>query len=322
MKQREPEKQKSTHGGAGRGQGRKTKDQVVGLRRVNVSLDQDSICTLREIGAGELSLGIRMAAAAVKNGLPEKVIGTDTAGTSFWDGILSDVRGLCADYEGIVVIGGAAVWLQTRKFLGQPFLQTSHDVDLYMGLQDFSILKDIEEVTINPRLGKYQRIGKVVDFDIYVEKSNDLAVPYEDADRFSEVIEGIRCACREHLLVLKLRAFENRQHSAKGHKDAKDIAKILALLSESEDRKPAALDHLRGEDRKRLKEIADTPKLFQDIAQSNVHLAKQLRGMAKRGLDYVETAHEPESSRPNRVTGSSPGYGGGKKPRQGPDIDY
>ena len=55
-----------SQGGPGRGQGAKAADGVTGLKRVNVSLDADSIDTLRQFGDGELSLGIRRAAAHIK----------------------------------------------------------------------------------------------------------------------------------------------------------------------------------------------------------------------------------------------------------------
>lgn len=55
-----------THGGPGRGQGAKAADGATGLKRVNVSLDEASIRALRQFGDGELSLGIRRAAAHIK----------------------------------------------------------------------------------------------------------------------------------------------------------------------------------------------------------------------------------------------------------------
>lgn len=56
---------KSTHGGAGRGQGVKAADGATGLKRINVSLDPPSIDVLRTLGDGELSLGIRRAAKRI-----------------------------------------------------------------------------------------------------------------------------------------------------------------------------------------------------------------------------------------------------------------
>ncbi len=54
-----------SQGGPGRGQGVKAADGATGLKRVNVSLDEASIEALRQFGDGELSLGIRRAAAHI-----------------------------------------------------------------------------------------------------------------------------------------------------------------------------------------------------------------------------------------------------------------
>lgn len=55
-----------SQGGPGRGQGIKAADGATNLKRVNVSLDEASIEALRRFGDGELSLGIRRAAAHIK----------------------------------------------------------------------------------------------------------------------------------------------------------------------------------------------------------------------------------------------------------------
>lgn len=57
---------KSTHGGAGRGQGLKAADGATGLKRRNISIDDASADILRTYGDGDLSLGIRRAAAHIK----------------------------------------------------------------------------------------------------------------------------------------------------------------------------------------------------------------------------------------------------------------
>lgn len=57
----------NSHGGAGRGQGRKAADGVGAVERKNVTLDAESIETLRAYGDGDLSLGIRRAAVLVKS---------------------------------------------------------------------------------------------------------------------------------------------------------------------------------------------------------------------------------------------------------------
>lgn len=58
---------RATHGGPGRGQGLKAADGATGLKRTNITIDDDSKATLRAFGDGDLSLGIRRAAAHLKS---------------------------------------------------------------------------------------------------------------------------------------------------------------------------------------------------------------------------------------------------------------
>jgi hypothetical protein len=51
------------HGGARTGGGKRAADGVQGMIRKNVTLDKASIAALRALGDGDLSLGIRRAAA-------------------------------------------------------------------------------------------------------------------------------------------------------------------------------------------------------------------------------------------------------------------
>ena len=58
---------RATHGGPGRGQGLKAADGATGLKRTNITIDDDSKAALRAFGDGDLSLGIRRAAAHLKS---------------------------------------------------------------------------------------------------------------------------------------------------------------------------------------------------------------------------------------------------------------
>ena len=56
-------KGKERRGGAGRNQGRKTEDGTRGLKRLNVTLDVESVERARRLGDGNVSLGLRKAVA-------------------------------------------------------------------------------------------------------------------------------------------------------------------------------------------------------------------------------------------------------------------
>lgn len=69
-------------------------------------------------------------------------------------------------------------------------------------MADFSDLRDVEEVTANRRLNKHQFIKNGIEFDVYLEYNNSLRVPYADAWARSSVIDNVRVASLEHLVLL------------------------------------------------------------------------------------------------------------------------
>lgn len=134
--------------------------------------------------------------------------------------------------EGVVFIGGVAVYLHTRaEHLPEQWIEFSHDGDLYISLADFGDLRDTEEVTANRRLTKHQFIKNGIDFDVYLEHNNGLRVTYADVLTHALVVERVRIASLEHLLLLKLDAFADRRGSAKGRKDERDLIRIGHLMA-------------------------------------------------------------------------------------------
>jgi hypothetical protein len=134
--------------------------------------------------------------------------------------------------EGVVFIGGVAVYLHARAgHVPENWIDFSHDGDLYISLADFGDLRDTEEVTANRRLTKHQFIKNGIDFDVYLEYNNGLRVPYADIRTHSVVIEQVRVASLEHLLVLKSAAYAARKGSAKGRKDERDLIRIAHLMA-------------------------------------------------------------------------------------------
>jgi hypothetical protein len=146
--------------------------------------------------------------------------------------LLGECRELAAGYpDGLVFIGGIAVYLHAINVEEtRPFAEATHDGDVYISVADMSDLRNIEEVTPNRRLHKSQIIKGGFEFDIYTERQSGLIVPYDEIVARSEVYDGVRVASIELLFVLKLEAFRDRQSSAKGEKDAKDLLR-LALIA-------------------------------------------------------------------------------------------
>lgn len=217
-----------------------------------------------------------------------------------WDRVLSGVHELAEEFpEGMVLIGGVAVWFHSKKLSDERLLMMSHDVDCFLSTVDFGTLREYDEVIENRRLGKFQVIRSGVDFDIYVERRNGLVVPYEDVQRKSVVLDGVRCASTAHLLVLKIEAYMDRKTSVKGHKDALDIIKILMLIAtqyryakvEYED-----IMHTSQEGLDAISGIAKDSALYYEISKKNRHDASIMRKLATDGLKLVLSSYSGTST--------------------------
>jgi hypothetical protein len=153
--------------------------------------------------------------------------------------------------------------------------EASHDADLMISFADYGILKDETEITHNRRLAKHQMIISDIELDVYVEHLNNLIVPYDEVFMNSIEVNGVRVACLEHLLVLKLEAFKTRGSSGKGEKDRRDVAKIGLLLGRRTDPNLVA-PYLREELVSLLKNIAKSSVFF-ELCAHNAHAAKKAR---------------------------------------------
>lgn len=129
-----------------------------------------------------------------------------------------------------------------------------------------------------------------------MERRHLLRVPYDNVAWHSEVIGGIRCAALEHLLLLKLDVARDRQGSAKGDKDRRDLIRVLLLMqSPRVDRRSRFWNH---EDEALLPGIATAPEPFLQMTGQNAKETKRLRETFRdhsQGiLEECRRAHEPE----------------------------
>lgn len=192
--------------------------------------------------------------------------------------------------DGMVMIGGIAVWLHAKTAIEEQYIDLSHDADFYLSMADYSDLREIEVVTQNRRLGKCQVIKNNIDFDIYIENQTDLVVPYSHAVANSVVLDGTRCACLGHLLTLKYKAWQDRKQSSKGEKDRRDLARILITQGHYGDLQPSSLDFLPHGALMHVREVAETPAIFKQMAIGNAFVAKQLQEKAIHGIECIEKA--------------------------------
>jgi len=193
-----------------------------------------------------------------------------------FDKILDLCTILSDGYPDAVFIGGVAVYLHlVKKSRGSLPPDVSHDADFMISFSYYGALKDAEEITPTARLAKHQMVVDNVEFDIYVERLHHLVVPYDAVAAHSTVIERIRVACLEHLLMLKLEAYLDRGHSSKGEKDRKDIVKVALLLG-TKFQKTLIQPYLRDELILALRDIAKS-SIFFEMNDNNAHAAKKAR---------------------------------------------
>lgn len=209
------------------------------------------------------------------------------------DSEFQTLLGACSDLSrmfepGLVFIGGIAVYMHAiNSSQAREMAEATHDGDFYISMADMQDLRDIEEVVPNRRLNKAQIIKKGFEFDVYVERQASLIVPYADVAAHAVDYDGVRVASLEHLLVLKLEAFRDRQNSAKGDKDARDIFRIAAIAD------PASFDacicapFLQDEHLALFSRLRTSSEAV-SLADGNAVRAKQLRSSLKTMLDAVE----------------------------------
>lgn len=204
-----------------------------------------------------------------------------------WAGI-QELSGLFPD--GIVFIGGVAVLLHvTEHKLPERFIELSHDGDFYVSLADYADLRDLEEVTANRRLNKHQIIKNGLEYDVYLENHNSLIVKFADVMLASRTIDGVRVACLEHLLLLKLDAYWSRRGSAKGTKDERDIIKICYLMSKGTMHRDRLAQYLVPEALEALSGLKRSTE-FMAICAGNAHEARALRSTVHAVVASVERA--------------------------------
>ena len=187
--------------------------------------------------------------------------------------------------DGMILIGGLAVWLHGQDKLDKRYLEISHDADLLLSLADYADLRDIEEVTRNRRLNKHQVIKNQIDFDLYIEEHNDLSIPYIEADQHACRIGAFRVLALEHLLVLKCDAALART-GAKGEKDLRDLLRIVTLLDAPDSDRFAG--RLAGKRIKVLHRAGARTDLFNDLTGGNRHEAAKIRRRFEKNLELLE----------------------------------
>ncbi len=211
-----------------------------------------------------------------------------------WEAILRQSKELCELFpEGLALIGGVAVFAHTQAHAGlRRYTAFSHDCDLVIARADFMDLRDIEVVTTNRRLNKHEFRREKLQFDVYEEGTSGLIVPVAEILASSRSEEGMRVACLEHLLVLKLEAYRERRSTPKGEKDAKDAFKIVLLCAETRI-SGTRLAYLDDDHADLLAAIRRAPTALQ-LAQGNPHEARGLNTAFDASMADIAAARREE----------------------------
>ncbi|MEW6529119.1 MAG: hypothetical protein AB1391_04470 [Candidatus Micrarchaeota archaeon] len=142
----------------------------------------------------------------------------------FWNETMTQaswekLQQLSKEFE-FVLIGGWAAYLWTKA-------HKSKDIDIVV---DYSILQKLSRkyrLEKNERLRKYEiKLGEF-DIDVYLSHFSRLALPVEELNKHTAMVESIRTVNPETLVILKQGAEIERRSSIKGRKDRIDILTLL-----------------------------------------------------------------------------------------------
>lgn len=191
----------------------------------------------------------------------------------------------------LVFIGGIAVYLHTinSESLGD-LAEATKDADLYISISGFSDLRDIEEVSANPRLSKHEFRKDGFSFDVYTERHADLVIPYADVAAHAIEYDGVRVASPAHLLVLKLEAACDRRGSEHGRKDVKDIIRLMLFAQARPFDAARCTDFLQDRHVEMLESIWKGPE-FLALARGNAKEAKAMRAKYEQVLARIRAAY-------------------------------
>jgi len=209
-----------------------------------------------------------------------------------WEHIEALAARISAEFPDAVFIGGVAVYYHAQH-LGPAFAETSHDADFCLSIAGKAEMRDRYEMVRNERLGKDSLILEGEDLDVYVEHQNRLAVPYAAIRGYAQEIKGVRVAALEHLLALKLDAAIDRQGTAKGDKDLRDLIRITALLASP--RRELVEPYLSDERLHVLRLIERRAALYTDMG-FNAHQASRVQRTVSDNIAVIgafRNAHEP-----------------------------
>lgn len=208
-----------------------------------------------------------------------------------FDAILAASRRIADEFPSTVFIDGVALYLHevNTPTWAKEAVEARRDVVFMLSLADFSELRHTDELVSNRRRGNHQLIRNGIEFDVYVERQNNLAVPYDETVAHAITYEGMQIACLEHLLILKLNAFIDRAQGSKGDRDARDLVTISQVAG-GRIRPSLISPYLREEHLAAMELMASSP-VFMRVSRGNACRAQALRTTFSELAVKVAAAH-------------------------------
>ena len=181
-----------------------------------------------------------------------------------------------------IMIGGVATYLYSvQNKLNMKLLEYSHDGDLLIDIGNFKDLTDYYGgYDENKRLNKYELKIDGIDYDVYLEHNHSLLFSYEELFEHSQLILDIRVPAIEHLLKLKLIAYEDRKQSIKGEKDKRDVKILIDNKFE--------FKHVIEQ----CYEILKDNKAFLSMCHNDAHLASKLKKQCYDCMAFYDIIYE------------------------------
>lgn len=205
----------------------------------------------------------------------------------FWnepavDRSFSVLQHLKKRYE-LVLIGGWAVWLYTKK-------EKSKDIDIIVDFPALERIRGDYAIKRNERLRKYEISFEGISVDIYVPHYSALIIPPEIIMKNTDIVEGFRVPAPEYLLALKQQAEIERKDSVKGMKDRVDIISLMIYGDIDVQKYLGILGEKREEFSRRLLDIINSAgDEFPYLGILNYREVKKIRALLR---ERIENAYD------------------------------
>ena len=186
-----------------------------------------------------------------------------------------------------IVLGDMATYLYSvhNKF-NMELLECDYDRKL---LIDIVNLKDLIDYyggyDENKLLNKYELDIDGLNYDLYLEELFE----------HSQLILDIRVPAIEHLLKLKLIAYEDRKQSIKGEKDKRDIIKLLYFSDiKNKPNVKILIDNKFKHVIEQCYEILKDNKAFLSMCHNDAHLASKLKKQCHDCMAFYDIIYEQQ----------------------------